>query len=44
MYRRFVDEIANLRHFKRQPYIGDSAFAHKAGMHVSAITKTPRDL
>jgi len=38
---RFVDEIANLRHFKRQPYIGDSAFAHKAGMHVSAITKHP---
>ena len=38
---RFVDEIANLRHFKRQPYIGDSAFAHKAGMHVSAIRKHP---
>jgi 2-isopropylmalate synthase len=38
---RFVDEIANLRHFKRQPYAGDSAFAHKAGMHVSAIVKHP---
>ncbi len=38
---RFVDEIANFRHFKRQPYIGDSAFAHKAGMHVSAIRKHP---
>jgi 2-isopropylmalate synthase len=38
---RFVDEIANFRHFKRQPYTGDSAFAHKAGMHVSAITKHP---
>lgn len=38
---RFVDEIANIRHFKRQPYIGDSAFAHKAGMHVSAIRKHP---
>ncbi len=38
---RFVTEIANLRHFKRQPYIGDSAFAHKAGMHVSAIQKNP---
>ncbi len=38
---RFVDEIANLRHFKRQPYVGDSAFAHKAGMHVSAIAKHP---
>jgi 2-isopropylmalate synthase len=38
---RFVDEIANFRHFKRQPYIGDSAFAHKAGMHVNAIRKHP---
>ena len=38
---RFVDEIANLRHFRRQPYSGDSAFAHKAGMHVSAISKHP---
>ena len=38
---RFVDEIANIRHFKRQPYIGDSAFAHKAGMHVNAIRKHP---
>ncbi|MBI5188768.1 MAG: citramalate synthase [Nitrospirae bacterium] len=38
---RFVNEIANLRHFKRQPFIGDSAFAHKAGIHVSAIRKRP---
>jgi len=36
-----VNEIANLRHFKRQPYVGDSAFAHKGGMHVSAIIKNP---
>jgi 2-isopropylmalate synthase len=39
---RFVNEIANLRHFKRQPYTGDSAFAHKAGIHVSAISKNPK--
>lgn len=38
---RFVNEIANLRHFKRQPYVGDSAFAHKGGVHVSAIRKKP---
>jgi 2-isopropylmalate synthase len=36
---RFVTEIANIRHFKRQPYIGDSAFAHKGGIHVSAVEK-----
>jgi len=36
---RFVTEIANLRHFKHQPYVGDSAFAHKGGIHVSAVMK-----
>jgi 2-isopropylmalate synthase len=38
---RFVTEIANLRHFKRQPYVGDSAFAHKGGVHVSAVERHP---
>jgi 2-isopropylmalate synthase len=38
---RFVTEIANLRPFKRQPYVGDSAFAHKGGIHVSAILRHP---
>ncbi len=36
---RYVNEIANLRHFRRQPYVGDSAFAHKGGIHVSAVRK-----
>ena len=36
---RFVTEIANLRHYKHQPYVGDSAFAHKGGIHVSAVMK-----
>jgi 2-isopropylmalate synthase len=38
---RFVDELANLPHRKRQPYVGDSAFAHKAGVHVDAVAKNP---
>jgi len=38
---RFVSELANLPHNKHQPYVGDSAFAHKGGMHVSAIRKSP---
>jgi len=38
---RYVSEIANLRHFKRQPYVGEAAFAHKGGIHVSAIQKNP---
>jgi 2-isopropylmalate synthase len=36
---RFVDEMANLPHNKRQAYVGDSAFAHKGGIHVHAIRK-----
>jgi 2-isopropylmalate synthase len=39
---RFVDEIANLSHNKHQPYVGESAFAHKAGVHVSAVINDPR--
>jgi 2-isopropylmalate synthase len=38
---RFVSELANLPHNNHQPYVGDSAFAHKAGVHVSAIRKSP---
>jgi len=38
---RYMNETANLRHFKRQPFVGDSAFAHKAGIHVSAIMRRP---
>lgn len=35
----FVSETANLRPFMRQPFVGASAFAHKGGIHVSAILK-----
>jgi 2-isopropylmalate synthase len=36
---RFVYELANQKPFSHQPYVGDSAFAHKGGVHVSAILK-----
>ena len=36
---RFVSELANLPHNKYLPYVGESAFAHKGGVHVSAIRK-----
>jgi 2-isopropylmalate synthase len=35
----FVDEIANIRHDPRQPWVGSAAFAHKGGMHVNAVQK-----
>lgn len=37
----FVSEIANLPHNKHQPYVGESAFAHKAGVHIDAVRKNP---
>ncbi len=39
---QFVDEIANLRHDPRQPWVGATAFAHKGGMHVNAVQKVAR--
>jgi 2-isopropylmalate synthase len=38
---RFIDELANRPHNRRQPYVGDSAFAHKGGVHVSAVERNP---
>jgi len=32
-------ELANIQPNKHQPYVGDSAFAHKGGLHVSGILK-----
>ncbi|HYB91783.1 MAG TPA: citramalate synthase [Candidatus Binataceae bacterium] len=34
-----VYELANVMPFARQPYVGRSAFAHKAGLHVSGIQR-----
>jgi 2-isopropylmalate synthase len=39
---QFVTELANLQPNKHQPYVGSSAFAHKGGVHVSAIEKNPQ--
>ncbi len=36
---KLVYELANLQPSKRQPYVGQSAFAHKGGMHVSAVQR-----
>jgi 2-isopropylmalate synthase len=39
---QFVDEIANIRHDPRQPWVGEAAFAHKGGTHVNAVQKLVR--
>ena len=38
----YFSELANIRHDKKAPFVGESAFAHKGGMHVDAVTKNPR--
>ena len=39
---RYVNEVANVMYDERAPYVGRSAFAHKAGMHSDAVSKNPR--
>lgn len=36
---RYISEIANMPHHNNQPYVGHGAFAHKGGIHVSALLK-----
>jgi 2-isopropylmalate synthase len=36
---RFVYETANMSYRPGQPFVGASAFAHKGGMHVHAVSK-----
>ena len=39
---RFVSETANMIPLKSRPFVGESAFAHKGGIHVSAIMKVSK--
>ncbi|MDD6794130.1 MAG: citramalate synthase [Clostridiaceae bacterium] len=39
---RFIAEISNITLKEESPYVGNSAFAHKGGMHIDAICKTPK--
>ncbi len=36
-----ISEVTNVAPYSRQPYVGASAFAHKAGLHASAIKIDP---
>ena len=38
----FVGEAANMNPHPGLPYVGERAFAHKGGIHVSALSKDPR--
>jgi 2-isopropylmalate synthase len=39
---RVLDERLNRAPLRNAPYVGESAFAHKGGLHVSAVEKDPR--
>jgi 2-isopropylmalate synthase len=39
---RFLDERLNRAPDRHAAYVGEAAFAHKGGLHVSAVTKDPR--
>ena len=38
---REICEISNMRVYRQRPYVGDSAFAHKGGMHIDGVSKFP---
>ncbi|UCH27520.1 MAG: citramalate synthase [Trueperaceae bacterium] len=38
---QYIDERANLQPNVRAPFVGEAAFAHKGGVHVSAVNKRP---
>lgn len=38
----FFDELANLRPDPKAPFVGQSAFAHKGGLHANAANKVAR--
>ncbi len=39
---RFISETANVPPVNSRPFVGKSAFAHKGGVHVSAVMKNPK--
>jgi len=38
---RMLDEVLNRSPNRNAPYVGQAAFAHKGGLHVSAVLKNP---
>ena len=39
---RFVSDVSNMKQQDNQPFVGTSAFAHKAGVHINAMLKNPQ--
>lgn len=39
---RMISEVVNQAHNERAPYVGNSSFAHKGGMHIDAVIKNSK--
>ena len=39
---RLIDEIWNRQSSRNLPFVGNAAFAHKGGLHISAVEKDPK--
>lgn len=39
---RYISEVSNMKQRENQPFTGNTAFAHKGGVHINAIMKNPR--
>ena len=39
---RYVSEVSNMKQQDNQPFVGSSAFSHKAGIHINAMVKNPK--
>ena len=39
---RLIDEILNRQSSRNLPFVGSAAFAHKGGLHISAVEKNPK--
>ena len=39
---RMIDETLNRQSLRNSPFVGTAAFAHKGGLHISAVEKDPR--
>ncbi|MDD5746987.1 MAG: citramalate synthase [Candidatus Omnitrophica bacterium] len=38
---RYISEVSNMKQQDTQAFVGSSAFAHKAGVHINAMLKNP---
>lgn len=39
---RYISEICNITLADQSPFVGSSSFAHKGGMHIDAVSKSPK--